>query len=83
MADGETTGAREPGALRRAVARWTIGDLAWAAVAVTVGAVAMIALGKLYASFVGGTCTVLCRPHISGSYGAASGLLVYVFRKFE
>ncbi|HWV38556.1 MAG TPA: hypothetical protein VN033_08755 [Vulgatibacter sp.] len=79
----DETGAREPGPFRRALRRWSARDFARAILVMAVGAVAMIGLGKLYGSFVGGTCTALCRPHVSGPYGAAAGLLVYIFQKFD
>lgn len=43
-------------------------------VAALAGAAAMIGLGQLF-SLAGGTCGILCRPHIAGLYGAALGLL--------
>lgn len=53
----------------------------WALVSMTFSAILVIALGQLYATVVGGGCTVLCDPQVAGATGAVSGLLAYVFQK--
>lgn len=70
-------------ALRRAVAAVRRGGLWGGLFTVGIGTLSMIALGQLYSIFAGGSCTILCRPHVAGSYGAVAGLVVLVFQRVD